>query len=249
MRTLDVVGSDGRYLIREDGVLFRTYVNGKEPKVVKGFLDNNGYRYVNISKKKGEPRQVAIHRLVAEAFVKNSENKPHVDHIDENKGNNHANNLRWVTPAENSEFYSKNNATNGRAVYIKNLKDKAVEDRRRFLNADAELRMTMQTMSGMVKELKGLITEAKQMEIKTRSYEGYLDTSGTKFSDIEDMVNKTGKVVFVNGERFDSAGAAARYIFNDCGRSNVKDISRRIRKFLGDTGKTKCVIYEKYDIQ
>ena len=59
---------------------------------------NNGYGYitVNILRK----RQY-IHRLVGFAFVDNPENKAQIDHINGDKSDNRACNLRWVTAKEN----------------------------------------------------------------------------------------------------------------------------------------------------
>ena len=48
------------------------------------------------------PKMHSVHRLVATAFHKNSQNKPMVNHKDGNKHNNAASNLEWVTAQENN---------------------------------------------------------------------------------------------------------------------------------------------------
>lgn len=62
--------------------------------------NNRGYCFV-CYKENGVRKNILVHRLVAEAFIPNPQNKPEVNHIDGNPKNNNVINLEWVTPSEN----------------------------------------------------------------------------------------------------------------------------------------------------
>lgn len=80
---------------------------GEYPKILKPGKDQDGYLQV-ILYTGGKRVTKKVHRLVAEAFVPNLENKPQVNHIDEDKMNNVADNLEWVTPVENCNHGTRN---------------------------------------------------------------------------------------------------------------------------------------------
>ena len=64
------------------------------------FEKSKGYNYVHLFKN-GTRKRIAVHRLVAEAFILNPNNLPEVDHINTIRDDNRVENLRWVTPKEN----------------------------------------------------------------------------------------------------------------------------------------------------
>lgn len=68
--------------------------------LVPWFGKTTGYFYVTICKE-GTRLKQSVHRLVAFCFVPNPEGKREVNHKDGIKTNNQADNLEWVTPAEN----------------------------------------------------------------------------------------------------------------------------------------------------
>ena len=87
--TLDV-------LCREDGAIFKRKRDGKSFAYTYGTRSSSGYLHIQY---KGKYYQV--HRLIAEAFLPNIDNKPEVDHINRIKTDNQVSNLRWVTREEN----------------------------------------------------------------------------------------------------------------------------------------------------
>jgi hypothetical protein len=86
------------YLIYEDGRVWSKFGKGR---FLKQNSDGCGYLFV-VLQKNGTRKQVTIHRLLGKAYIPNPENKPQVDHIDNNRQNNDISNLRWVTHGENN---------------------------------------------------------------------------------------------------------------------------------------------------
>ena len=74
---------------------------------------------VTLYDKDGNSRSRKVHRLVAEAFIPNPDNKPFVNHKDCNPCNNAASNLEWCTPKENVAWMDKSNRRNPKVVPVK----------------------------------------------------------------------------------------------------------------------------------
>lgn len=72
----------------------------KKPHILKTWYQKSGYENVCLCKN-NRTRHFLIHRLVAEAFLENPDNKPEVHHKDGNPKNNNVENLEWCTRKEN----------------------------------------------------------------------------------------------------------------------------------------------------
>lgn len=91
---------NGLFEVHRDGTIYRNSKNGKVLCTQSGTGRNN--RYLTVSATiNGKQKQFYVHRLLAQAFIPNSLNKPQVNHIDGNASNNDLNNLEWVTAREN----------------------------------------------------------------------------------------------------------------------------------------------------
>ncbi|MFC0819748.1 NUMOD4 motif-containing HNH endonuclease [Moraxella marmotae] len=118
MRWLPIKNYEGLYEVSEAGEVRSVdrllYVTNQKERLFKGkvlsLVVNVQNRYPQISLwKNNKGTSYYIHRLVAEAFIPNPDNKPEVNHKDGNRQNNHVCNLEWVTSTENSQHAINSN--------------------------------------------------------------------------------------------------------------------------------------------
>ena len=108
----DVVGYEGRYQVSSMGrvkSLVRKDCLGRTVKerILKPGVIHNGYLQVGLCAG-GKQKTLRVHRLVCEAFHENPDNKPQVNHINEDKTDNRACNLEWCTCKQNLNHGSRN---------------------------------------------------------------------------------------------------------------------------------------------
>lgn len=77
--------------------------NTKTSRIIKNRVQyNTGYEMVTLAVEVAKPKTFKVHRLVAEAFCENFKDNNPVDHIDRNRVNNSAKNLRCITTLQNA---------------------------------------------------------------------------------------------------------------------------------------------------
>lgn len=100
-----IEGYEEKYRVSEKGEVQHRENNEKEWKTkIPKMNKNNGYYYVRLSKS-GKRKPKYVHKLVAEAFIDNPQNKETVNHKNRNKACNCVRNLEWMTQEENNQHY------------------------------------------------------------------------------------------------------------------------------------------------
>ena len=93
-----------KYIVNRDSSIIGQFGHRLKPAP-----NTQGYMSLKMTNDDGELINVTVHRLVASIYLglNYSDSDSHVDHIDGDKLNNHASNLRIVTNAENAKLYRK----------------------------------------------------------------------------------------------------------------------------------------------
>lgn len=111
----DIAGYEGLYQVSNLGRVKSLERVGYQGRIVKERIlkfgkNGSGYYVVNLCKNANR-KTFQIHRLVAKLFIDNKQEKPQINHKDENKTNNVVSNLEWVTAKENINYGSRTNRT------------------------------------------------------------------------------------------------------------------------------------------
>lgn len=100
---VDIKGYEGKYAITSCGKVW----SYKNKRFLSTHKNSKGYKRVYLCKD-NIGKFLAIHRLVAKAYIPNIDNLPQVNHKDENKENNSVNNLEWCANKYNSNYGTRN---------------------------------------------------------------------------------------------------------------------------------------------
>lgn len=132
------------YLCSEKGEIYSLLTN----KIIKTCNDKNGYKQIALIKD-GKKKTIKIHRLVAQTFIPNPENKPQVNHKDGNKKNNSVSNLEWCTAKENIRHAVKTGLKNDRKANNEKLNEikKLITEGKKNIEIEKETGIPSSTIS------------------------------------------------------------------------------------------------------
>lgn len=145
--------------------------NNLKPRLSCGYFTIMLRITENLNQKEKQ-KNIRIHKLVAKYFIENDDKKikKYVDHIDGNKENNNATNLRWVSESENSQNWHDNHRTNYNKIIQKDLKNNVIK----IWNSTKEIRIELKIKADGIRQcckgkLKTYMNSIWEFENKTRN--------------------------------------------------------------------------------
>lgn len=107
-----VVGFEDKYIVSSLGrvaaiafpIKAGSLQYSRNPHLMNFTREKNGYYSVGLTDRKNHQKKIKIHKLVATAFLPNPNNLPHINHKDEDKSNNHVDNLEWCSIRYNINY-------------------------------------------------------------------------------------------------------------------------------------------------
>jgi hypothetical protein len=132
------------YTIDDKGVITNIRTGYKlKPKISK-----SGYLRVLLRGRNGARKQISIHRLVAESFIPNPENKTQVNH----KNGIKTDNLEWVTPSENAvHAYETNLSSLANALTVTDISNNTVTSYRSIQQFSKSINIDLKHLLGYIK--------------------------------------------------------------------------------------------------
>lgn len=178
MKQIKIKGFE-HYYITKDGKVYNS-INSKKRKLkqneykeLKSHIIKSGYNVVVLHNAGVmKPKAYYVHRLIAQAYIPNPENKPEVNHKDGNKQNNHLSNLEWVTKKQNVNHAYSNGLMKSVTKYHnvvtnKKLLNKGLNHYKKYYNV-TELKKIWSIKSNLL--ISRILSENNLGELKDRKY-------------------------------------------------------------------------------